>query len=98
MQVCSVYVYHGFTHTSMLRLYCPCWNPLPEHSDNRSSGLVWLMKEFKDFRVANMVVSSSKSMLTCFAPEESIVQNNLETDETLAENAIIKRISAIYCE
>lgn len=34
------------------------------------------MKEFKDLRVVNTVVSSSKSILACLAPDESIVQNN----------------------
>lgn len=53
-----------FLYTSMLRLYWLCRFPLPaECSDSRCGGSVRLMKELKDFNVANTVVSSSKSIL-----------------------------------
>lgn len=54
------------------------------------------MKEFKDFRVVNTVVSSSKSIVACVEPGESIVQNIVYTDDALAENTVIKSISAAY--
>ena len=56
----SVYAYY----TSMLRLYWLCRLVLPPaFSDSRCAGSVRLMKELKDFKVVNTVVSSSRSIL-----------------------------------
>lgn len=71
----------SFLFTSMLRLYWLCRLTLPaECSDSRWGASECLMKELKDFKVVNTVVSSSKSML--WSPWSSEAQMGRFRDES----------------